>query len=101
MKIELRREEHDGLKVVRLCCGGAFACQMSERDMQRADWKNASEAEHACLDELQKWLDETPPKPEQVTTQELETWPLSRKEEIEMVEKRTREIVAWEQEHGE
>ena len=41
-----------------------------------------------------------PPKPEQVTTKEVEGWPLSPTEVIEMVEKRTREIVAWEQEHG-
>ena len=105
MKIEFRRKETRGVRRVGLHCGGELVCTVSEGDVKVTDWKNASEAHHACLEELKKWIDEKPPKPEQLTVSEA--WRAcddgngAMSDTIAAIEKRTREICSWEQEHGE
>ena len=107
MKIEFRRGTSEPGKCVDLYVGGEYVCGVTEYGLTRTDWKNASEAQHACREELKRWLNETPPKPEQLTvTEAWEAWEACYIEEramaatIEAIEKRTREICSWEQEHG-
>lgn len=112
MKIGFRRAEHIlGSKIVKLYVGGEFVCQIGEQSLNCTDWKNASEAKHACREELKKWMNEKPPKPEALNKGQLlvifegktkGNWVEDRLTSVaEAVEQRTREIVAWEQEHGE
>lgn len=101
MKIEFRRLDGKN-KVIKLYVGGEYVCVVGEVSAKLIDWKNASEAQHACREELKKWLNEKPPKPEQLTVSEA--WDLNcgpvLPETIEAIVRRTREIVEWEQEHG-